>query len=149
MTDAGTVETKKQAIAGIVRSRITQLQERIGEIETGARGRISRALTTGNAKLRELDQTLASVSRDDWTVAGVRKQLGGLRARAETVRAKALKRAAELPGTAVVALANGTRAPIQNLSSGLAQIAKRIEARPNGAAGANGEKAKPKAANSK
>jgi hypothetical protein len=132
MTDAFRVETRKPAIAESVRSRITHLQERIGQLETGARGRISRALTTGNAKLRELDKTLAEVSRDDWTVAGVRRQIDQLRARAGTARANALKRVAELPGTAVVALATGTRAPVQNLANGIAGIAKRIEVRPNG-----------------
>jgi len=146
MTDAVRVETRK-AITESVRSRITQLQERIGEIETGARGRISRVLTNGNAKLRDLDKTLAGVSRDDWTVAGVRRQLDQLRVRAGTARTNALKRVAELPGTAVVALASGTRAPVQNLAKGIAEMAKRIEVRPNGAA--NDKLPKPKAANGK
>jgi hypothetical protein len=139
MTEAVRDQTKKQAIADMVRSRITHLQERLGELETDARGRISRALTSGNAKLNELDKALARVSRDDWTVPGVRRQLDELRARAASARTNALKRVAEMPGTAVEALANGTRAPIQNLTHGLAEFAKRIERRSNGT---NGEEPK-------
>jgi hypothetical protein len=138
MTEA-TTETKRQAIPELVRSRITQVQERLGEIETGARGRISRALTSGNTKLRDLDRALARVSRADWTVPGVRRQLGDLRDRAESLRASALKRVAEMPGTAVEALATGTRAPIRNLAKGIADIAKRIE---NGSSVAEGEEGK-------
>ncbi len=144
MTEAVRDQTKKQGIPEIVRSRITHLHERLGELETDARGRISRALASGNEKLRELDKALARVSRDDWTVPGVRRQLDELRARAASVRASALKRVAEMPGTAVEALANGTRAPIQNLTNGLAEIAKRIEGRSNGKSAE-----KPKAGNAK
>lgn len=137
-------QTNRQAIADLVRSRLTDLQERLGRLETDARGRVSRALATGNAKLRDLDRTLARVSRDDWTVPAVRKQLDELRARAEVARANALKRVAEMPGTAVQALAAGTRAPVQSLTNGLAAIARRLEARPDG-----GAREKPKAANGK
>lgn len=140
MTTEAVDQTKKQPINELVRSRITQLQARLGELETGARGRISRALTSGNTKLRQLDETLARVSRDDWTVAAVRRQVDEIRARAGAARASALKRVAGMPGTAVEALASGSRAPIKNLSNRLAEIAKRFEARPNGANGANGEK---------
>jgi hypothetical protein len=139
MTEAMSDQPKKQAIPEIVRSRITHLQERLGELETEARSRVSRALTSGNASLRELDRVLERVSPDDWTVPGVRRQLDTLRARAESFRASALKRVGKLPGTAVSKLASGARAPIQNLTSGLDEIAKRIEGRSDGV---NGEKVK-------
>jgi len=139
MTEAMSDQPEKQAIPEIVRSRITQLQERLGELEMEARGRVSRALTSGNANLRELDRALERVSPDDWTVPGVRRQLDKLRARAESFRASALKRVAEMPGTAVSALASGARAPIQSLTSGLDEIAKRIEGRSNGEKGEAGD----------
>jgi hypothetical protein len=50
------------------------------------------------------------VSPDDWTVPGVRRQLDKVRARAESLRASAVKRVAEMPGTAVSALASRARA---------------------------------------
>jgi hypothetical protein len=103
-------------------------QERFGALESEARGRIRRALSTGNAKLLELDEALAKVARDDWTVPALRKQLDHLRARAEEVRASALKRVQEMPGDALSRIATGSRAPVQNLARGLAEMAKRFEA---------------------
>lgn len=147
----GNDPTARHAIADAVRSRLTHLHERLGKLETDARGRVYRALSTGNAKLRDLDRSLSRVSRDDFTVPAVRRQLGELRARADAARANALKRVAEMPGHAVQALASGTRAPIQGLTSRLTAIAKKIE----GTNGAPGEKPngaaaeKPKAGNGK
>ena len=64
-------------------------------------------------------------------------------ARAETLRAEATKKAQELPGEAVSRLATGTRAPVQNLAKGLADLAKKLEApRPKAAREPEG-KAKP------
>jgi len=104
-----------------------RLQERINTLEAEARGRIRRALSTGNEKLMELDGALAKVAKDDWTVPGMRRHLHELRARAENLRANALKRVEALPGDAVTKLATGTRTPVQNLAKGLAEWAKRIE----------------------
>jgi hypothetical protein len=119
-------------------------QERFNTFEHEARGRIQRALATGNEKLLELDEALAKVAKDDWSVPRVKRELEGLRARADTLRANALKRAGELPSEAVHRLATGTRTPIQNLAKGLAEIAKRLEAtKPaNGEAKPNGEGSK-------
>jgi hypothetical protein len=103
------------------------IQERFTAMEQQARGRISRVLTHGNERLRELDQALARVSREDWSVTGMRRHLEAWRVRAENLRAVALKRAGAMPGEAVSALATGTRKPIQNLAKGLADIARRIE----------------------
>jgi pilus assembly protein TadC len=99
------------------------LHERINTFENEARGRIRRVLATGNEKLMHLDEALAKVAKDDWSVPRLRE-------RAEHLRASALKRAGELPGEAVSKLASGTRAPIQNLAKGLADFAKRIEPAP-------------------
>jgi hypothetical protein len=103
------------------------LQERFNTFENEARGRLRRVLATGNEKLLEIDGRLAKIASDDWSVPGMRRHLDDLRARAETLRATALKRAGELPGTAVSRVATGSRAPIQNLAKGLADLAKRIE----------------------
>lgn len=112
------------------------LHERFNTFENEARGRIRRALATGNEKLMEIDEALAKVAKDDWSVPRMKREIEELRARAEKVRANALKRAGELPGEAMSKLAKGTRTPIQNLAKGLADIAKRIEpppAKPEGA----------------
>jgi hypothetical protein len=105
-------------------------QERFGVLEAEAKGRIRRALSNGNAKLLELDETLAKVTRDDWTVTAMRKQLDQLRARAETMRASALKRVQEIPGEAVSRIATGSRTPVQSLAHRLAEMAKRFEPPP-------------------
>lgn len=117
------------------------LHERINTFESEARGRIQRALATGNEKLLELDGALAKVVKDDWTLPAMRRQLEGLRTRAESFRATAIKRAGELPGEAVSKIANGTRAPIQNLAKSLAEIAKKIEPPPAKPEAGNGGKA--------
>ncbi len=96
------------------------LHERFNTFENEARGRIRRALTTSNEKLRELDERLAKVAKDDWSMPRVRREL-------EELRASAVKRAGELPTEAVHRIANGTRTPIQSLAKGLADIAKRLE----------------------
>ena len=84
-------------------------QERVGAFEAEAKGRIRRALSTGNAKLMELDGALAKVTKDDWSVPGLKKQLEQLRARAEKARTTAMKRVQQMPGEAVSKLATGSR----------------------------------------
>jgi hypothetical protein len=118
--------------AAASRTALEQLQTRLGTLEASARERLGRALGAGNGALRELDEALARVSSEDWTVEGVRRRLGLLRARAENLRAAALRRVAELPGSAVSALASGSRAPVQGLARELDRLAKRLER--NGAA---------------
>jgi hypothetical protein len=103
------------------------LQDRINTFEAEARGRIRRALATGNEKLMELDGALAKVARNDWTVPGMRRHLHELRARAENLRANTLKRVEALPGEAVTKLASGTRTPVQNLAKAIGEWAKRME----------------------
>jgi len=103
------------------------LQERFNTFENEARGRIHRVLATGNEKLMELDEALAKLAKDDWSVPRVKRELEELRTRADSLRANALKRAGELPGEAVNKIAKGTRAPIQNLAKSLADFAKRLE----------------------
>lgn len=105
------------------------LQVRFGELEATARDRLQKALDAGQHRLTELDVALSKVSRDDWTVDGMRKRLEGLRKQAETIRSAALKRVNELPGTAVTALATSTRGPVQNLARELERLAKAVEAR--------------------
>jgi hypothetical protein len=124
---------RRQAIAEIVRARLNEWQARLDRIEGDALRGVSRALASGDAKLRDLDRTLARVSRDDWTVPGVRRQLEGLRARAQAARNSAMKRVGEMPGTAVEKLASGTRVPLRTLGDRLAAMAKRIEGARNGA----------------
>jgi len=119
------------------------LQERINTLEAEARGRIRRALATGNEKLMELDGALAKVARDDWTVPGMRRHLHELRARAENIRASTLKKVEALPGEAVTKLATNTRAPVQNLAKGLAEWAKKIEPPKPRAVETKPEEAKP------
>lgn len=118
------------------------LHERFNTFENEARGRIRRVLATGNEKLLELDEALAKVAKDDWSVPRMRRELEDLRARAESLRTNALKRAGELPGEAMSKLVSGTRAPIQNLAKGLADFAKRIEPPPVKEAGAGTPEAK-------
>ncbi len=103
------------------------LQERFGALEAEAKGRIRRALATGNAKLLELDGKLAKVAKDDWTVPGIRRHVDQLRSRAVNIRTEARKRAQDLPGEAVSRLATGSRAPLQTLAKQLAELAKRLE----------------------
>jgi hypothetical protein len=124
-TDVSTENGKR--LPDALRHPISSLQERFETLETEARGRLRRAIDTGNEKLRVLDEALARVSSDDFSVPKMRRHLDDLRARAETLRATALKRVAGMPGNAVSAIATQTRAPIQNLARGLAGFAKRLD----------------------
>jgi hypothetical protein len=109
------------------KKRLTSLQSRFGALETEARGRLVKALGAGQHRLTELDEVLAKWSREDWSVEGMRKRLGTLRARAEQLRETALRRVNEIPGSAVSALANGSRVPVQNLARELERLAKLVE----------------------
>ncbi len=104
-----------------------RIQERIGAFEAEAKGRIRRVLTNGNARLLELDKSLGKVAKDDWTVPGMRRQIDHLVSRAHELRVNAEKRVQEIPGDAVTRIATATRAPLQNLAKGLAEIAKKLE----------------------
>lgn len=103
-----------------------RLPERIDTLNAEARTQLRHALEAGNEKLTELDQALARLAKDDWSVPGLRRHLGQLRARAEDLRAAALKRASELPARAVTGLATRTRGPVQSLAKELADMAKRV-----------------------
>lgn len=103
------------------------IQERFGALEAEAKGRIRRALATGNAKLLEIDGALAKVTKEDWTVEGIRRHVEELRTRAATMRTEARKRAEAIPGDAVSFLATGTRGPVQSLARQLGELARRLE----------------------
>jgi hypothetical protein len=117
----------------------TRIQERFTALEVEARERISRALTQSNTRLKELDRALGRVTRDDWSVPGMRRHVEAWRARAESLRDAAVKRARQMPGEAVSALASGTRVPLRTLSRQLGEIAKRIEPERNAEAGFEAE----------
>jgi hypothetical protein len=106
------------------------MQQRFDALEAEAKGRIRRALSAGNEKLMELDGALARVAKDGWSVTGARRHIEQLKVRAAQVRASAAKRVSGMPGEAVSRLANGTRAPVQNLARGLAEMAKKLEVSP-------------------
>jgi hypothetical protein len=111
------------------RSPIAALQERFDALETNAKDRLRKALVTGNEKLRGLDEALARVAKDGLPVGDVRRHLGDLRARAENLRAAAVKRVGEIPGSAVTAIAEGGRSPVQSLARGLAELSKKLDER--------------------
>jgi len=117
-----TVQVKQES-----KKRLHSLQARFDALETEARGRLRRALGAGQHRLTELDEMLAKWSREDWSVDGMRKRFETLRARAEQLRASAIKRVNEIPGSAVTALANGSRGPVQNLARELERLAKLVE----------------------
>jgi hypothetical protein len=103
-------------------------QERIDALEAEAKGRLRRALATGNARLLAIDDALAKVAKDEWTLDGIRRQVEELRTRAATVREEAAKRAQAIPGEAVSFLATGTRVPVQTLARQLGELAKKLDA---------------------
>jgi hypothetical protein len=117
-----TVQVKQES-----RKRLTSLQARFDALETEARGRLRRALGAGQHRLTELDEMLARVSREDWSMDGMRKRFEALRSRAGQLRVNALKRVNEMPGSAVSALASGSRVPLQNLARELERLAKLVE----------------------
>lgn len=105
------------------------IQARFDELEAGARDRLLRALGAGQHRLTELDLALERMAHEDWTVEGLRRRFDGLRKQAESLRATALKRVNEIPGTAMTALATGTRVPVQNLARELDRLARLMEQR--------------------
>ncbi len=115
--------------------RLSALQARFDALESQARGRIRKALGAGQHRLSELDEALARLSKEDWSVEGMRKRLEVLRSRADQLRVNALKRVNEIPGSAVSALATGSRTRVQNLARELERLAKLVEPVP----AANGE----------
>ncbi len=109
------------------RAQHSGLQARFEALEDGARGRLWRALGAGHDRLSELDQALGRMSREDWSVEGMRRRLEALRARTEALRESARRRVNELPASAMAAIATGTRRPVQNLARELERLAKMVE----------------------
>ncbi len=110
-----------------MRQRLSEFQHRLDAFETDARHRIRKALGAGNLALHDLDERLARMSREDWSVPGMRRRMDELRARAEDLRNSAIKRVAEMPGEAVSRIASGTRVPVQNLARGIERLVRRLD----------------------
>jgi hypothetical protein len=134
---------KGKELPELLRHPISTLQERLQTLESEAKDRLHEVLATSNSRLLELDGALAKVSKDDWTVPGMKRQLDDLRVRAETLRNSAMKRVQGMPAVAVERIVTGSRGPIQNLARSLGELAKRLE--PGTVGKANGPAA-PKAA---
>jgi hypothetical protein len=110
-----------------IRQRLSEFQTRLDAFETDARHRIRKALGAGNVALHDLDERLARMSREDWSVPGLRRRVDGLRARAENLRTTAIKRVSEMPGEAVSKLATGSRVPVRNLARGIERRVRRLD----------------------
>ena len=136
---------KGKELNELLRHPLTTIQERLGTLEVEAKERLHDVLANGNSRLLELDGALAKVSKDDWTVPGMKRQLTDLRVRAEKVRDSAMKRVQVIPAEAVERLVSGSRGPIQNLAKSLAELAKRLEPAAE-ALKPNGPKAAPRKA---
>jgi hypothetical protein len=108
------------------------VQERIDAFEVEAKKRLDHLLHSGNERLTQIDHFLERVSKEDWTLTGMRRRFGALRSRAENAGTTALKRVDEMPAEAVSALATAGRARIQDLSRGLSALARRLDAPPPG-----------------
>jgi hypothetical protein len=111
------------------------VQERIDAFEAEAKKRLDHLLHTGNERLSRIDHFLERVSKEDWTLTGMRRRLVELRSRAENASTSALRRVDEMPGEAVSAIATAGRARIQDLSRGLSALSRRLESPPSGAPG--------------
>lgn len=123
-----TSETSKaKELNDLLRHPLATLQETFGSIETEAKDRLRDVLATGNTRLMELDGALAKVTKDNWTVPAMRRQLDELRVRAESLRNSAMKRVQVMPGEAVELIATGSRGPIQTIAKSLAEFAKKLE----------------------
>ena len=149
MAVTNTEMPKGKELNELLRRPLATLQERLGTLEFEAKERLHDVLASGNTRLLELDGALAKVSKDDWTVPGMRRQLDDLRVRAEKVRDSAMKRVQVIPAEAVERLVSGSRGPIQNLAKSLAELAKRLEpaaeaVKPNGPKGAPPRKVEPR-----
>lgn len=131
-----TAQSKRKRVEYGAKNQLTALQERIEALEDEARGRLFKALGAGHDRLSELDGALARMSREDWSVDGLRHRLEALRTRTEALRETARKRVNELPASALAALATSTRAPVQGLARELERLAKLVE--PHRLSGKNG-----------
>jgi hypothetical protein len=128
MAEAATAHVKKPAAESEPKkSPRATVQERIDALEVGAKKRVDHLLESSSAGLSRLDHFLERVSKEDWTLTGIRRRLTELRGKAENARSSALKRFDEMPGEAVSAIASAGRARIQDLSRGLQSIARRME----------------------
>jgi tRNA A37 threonylcarbamoyltransferase TsaD len=89
--------------------------------------RLEHLIESGNARLAELDERLARVSKDDWSFSGIRRRVEALRPRAEHARDDALKRLDKLPAQAISAVASVSRERVQDLARGLKWVEKRLD----------------------
>jgi hypothetical protein len=113
-------------------------QERLERLEVEAQRVWNDLMVRGRAGRKDIEQILARLSKQDWSLPEMRTALeklreqGAVRAaewrgKAETWRAEAMERMVLLQGKAVAFLGVATREQVEELSRELDRLARKIE----------------------
>lgn len=104
------------AANGTAETTSTDLKRRLGQL-----------VEIGSARLTQLDERLARVSKEDWSLTGMRRQVKALRAKGLEARSAALKWLDGLPGEAIAAAAVAGRGQVRSLASSLKWVERRLD----------------------
>jgi tetrahydromethanopterin S-methyltransferase subunit G len=110
---------------------------RLEQFEVDAERVLKDLMDKGRASRKEIEQIVARLSKQDWTLPEVKQRIGKLReqgveratelrGRAETFRAEAMERVVDLQGRAIAFLGVASRDQVEELSKELDRLSRKI-----------------------
>lgn len=125
-------------VPAFLKEPLEAAQERLEQFEEEAQRLFKELMDKGRASRKDLEQIVARLSRQDWTLPELKQRLerlreqgveraADLRGRAETWRTEAMERLSELQARAVAFLGVASRDEVRELSREIDRLAKRIE----------------------
>jgi hypothetical protein len=125
-------------IPEFLREPLEAAQARIERLEVDAERVLKDLMDKGRAGRKEIEQIVARLSKQDWTLPEVKHRIEKLRdqgveaavewrGKAETFRVEAMERMVDLQGRAIAFLGVASRDQVEELSRELERIAKKIE----------------------
>ncbi len=139
MAEAHRIENHRSLkVPDFLKEPLEAAQERLGKLELEAQRVWNDLMVRGRAGRKDIEQILARLSKQDWSLPEMRAALerfreqGLLRAaewrgKAESWRAEAMERMVVLQGKAVAFLGVATREQVEELSRELERLARKIE----------------------
>jgi DNA repair exonuclease SbcCD ATPase subunit len=124
-------------VPAFLKEPLEAAQERLEQFEEEAQRLFRELMDKGRASRKDLEQMVARLSRQDWTLPELRHRLerlrdqgveraAGLRGKAETWRTEAMEKLSELQARAAAFLGVASRDEVQELSREIDRLAKRI-----------------------
>jgi DNA-binding transcriptional MerR regulator len=130
--------TRTIRVPAFLKEPLEAAQGRLEQFEEEAQRLFKDLMDKGRASRKDLEQIVARLSRQDFTLPELKHRLerlrdqgveraAGLRGKAETWRSEAMERLSDLQARAVAFLGVASRDEVQELSREIDRLARRIE----------------------